>query len=274
MRESDGHGRGGSHRGGGGSDGEPVCGGGGAAAGEPPAEQQIDLSKVSARTNLNETAFFFPTCVSDKDGRVTMKFTMPEALTEWKFMGFAHDSQMRGGSISDTAVTSKDLMVEPLPPRFVREGDVLEFTVKVTNQSPTRQAGTVRLTLSDARTLEPVDDQLDNTNSDRSFDIPSQAVRELLMATAGPRRHGIPDLQGGRFHRPSVRRRGRLPAGALAAHPGDRIAAAADPRCGTKKFEFTNCWSRPTPTRCRHQSLTVQMVFATGLVCRAGSCLT
>ncbi len=51
-------------------------------------------------------------------------------------------------------------MVEPLPPRFVREGDVLEFTVKVTNQSPTRQAGTVRLTLADARTLEPVDDRL------------------------------------------------------------------------------------------------------------------
>ncbi len=78
---------------------QPVSAAGGAAAGEPPAEQQIDLSKVSARTNLNETAFFFPHLVSDKDGRVTMKFTMPEALTEWKFLGFAHDSQMRGGSM-------------------------------------------------------------------------------------------------------------------------------------------------------------------------------
>ena len=76
-----------------------------------------------------------------------MKFTMPEALTEWKFLGFAHDAQLRSGSLTDTAVTSKDLMVEPLAPRFVREGDVIEFTVKVTNQSPTRQTGTVRLTL-------------------------------------------------------------------------------------------------------------------------------
>ena len=121
-----------------------------AARGKPP----VDLSKVSARKNLNETAFFFPHLISGQRRPVSrMTFTMPEALTEWKFLGFAHDSQMRSGSFTDTAVTSKDLMVEPLAPRFVREGDVLEFTVKVTNQSPTRQTGTVRLSLSDARTL-------------------------------------------------------------------------------------------------------------------------
>jgi hypothetical protein len=102
----------------------------------------IDLSKVSARKNLNETAFFFPKLISDKDGIVRMEFTMPEALTKWKFLGFAHDKEMRSGFLSDSMVTAKDIMVQPNPPRFLREGDKIEFTVKVSNQSPTIQKGT------------------------------------------------------------------------------------------------------------------------------------
>ncbi len=49
---------------------------------------------------------------------------MPEALTEWKFLGFAHDNELRGGFLTGTTVTAKDLMVQPNPPRFLREGDV------------------------------------------------------------------------------------------------------------------------------------------------------
>ena len=60
----------------------------GGTAGGAPA---IDLSKVSARQNLNETAFFFPHLMTDAEGRVTMKFTMPEALTQCKFLGCPHD---------------------------------------------------------------------------------------------------------------------------------------------------------------------------------------
>ena len=103
-----------------------------------PAGQGPDLSKVSARKNLNETAFFFPHLISDSDGKVKIEFTMPEALTQWKFMGFAHDKALRR-LLQDKAVTAKDLMVQPNPPRFLREGDVLEFTVKVVqpvNQPP------------------------------------------------------------------------------------------------------------------------------------------
>ena len=68
---------------------------------------------------------------------------MPEALTKWKFMGFAHDKDLRSGFLTDSVVTAKDLMVQPNPPRFLREGDVLEFTVKVSNQRATRQKGKV-----------------------------------------------------------------------------------------------------------------------------------
>ena len=60
---------------------------------------------------------------------------MPEALTKWKFMGFTHDNELRSGFLSGSTVTAKDIMVQPNPPRFLREGDQLEFTVKVTNMT-------------------------------------------------------------------------------------------------------------------------------------------
>ena len=100
-----------------------------------------DLSNISARQNLNETVFFFPHLISDAEGEVKLEFTMPEALTKWKFMAFAHDSALRSGYLEDKVVTAKDLMIQPNPPRFVREGDEIEFTVKVSNQSPTKQTG-------------------------------------------------------------------------------------------------------------------------------------
>ena len=145
-----------------------------------------DLSKVSARTNLNETAFFFPKLTTGKDGSVRMEFTMPEALTKWKFMGFAHDASLRAGFLSGSAVTSKDLMVVPNPPRFLREGDELEFTVKVTNMSNARQHGKVRLTFADARTEKSRDEVLGNLSADKEFDIPAKESKTYSWRVSVP----------------------------------------------------------------------------------------
>ena len=195
------------------------------AASQPAAPaagqgQGPDLSKVSARKNLNETAFFFPHLISDSEGKVKIEFTMPEALTQWKFMGFAHDKGLRAGFLQDKAVTAKDLMVQPNPPRFLREGDVLEFTVKVSNQSADRLPGTVRLTLADARTGKSVDGALGNTKLDQTFDIPAKEWRELCLAADRARRSRPSHLQGRRLDQPPVRRRGRLPAHPFSTHPG------------------------------------------------------
>jgi uncharacterized protein YfaS (alpha-2-macroglobulin family) len=116
-----------------------------------------DLSTVTARKNLQETAFFFPQLLADADGSVRIEFTVPEALTRWKFLGFAHDKELRSAVLTDTAVTAKDLMVQPNPPRFLREGDTVEFTVKLTNMTDAPQSGTARLSFADATTMESVD---------------------------------------------------------------------------------------------------------------------
>jgi hypothetical protein len=151
-----------------------------------PAGPITKLKDVAARKNLNETAFFFPHLLSDKDGEVRIQFTMPEALTRWKFLGFAHDKELRASLLEGSAVTSRELMVQPHPPRFLREGDIVEFTVKVTNKGDASQKGVVRLTLADAQSGTSVDAALGNTATDRPFDIPAQASRTFAWRLRVP----------------------------------------------------------------------------------------
>ncbi len=231
--------------------------GGGEGGAAPP---QPDLSQVSARQNLNETAFFLPHLMADDEGRVKLEFTMPEALTEWKFMGFGHDNALRSGYLQDKVITAKDLMVQPNPPRFLREGDVLEFTVKVSNQSPTRQTGAVRLSFADARTGDAVDTQLGNTTTDQSFDVPAGESKSYAW------RLSVPDGMGFLTYK-AVGSTGRLSDGEEGYLPvlSRRILVTESlplPIRGpeTKKFEFTKLINSGDSDSLRHQSLTVQMV--------------
>jgi hypothetical protein len=224
---------------------------------QPPGP---NLGEVSARTNLNETAFFFPQLLSDKDGEVKLEFTMPEALTKWKFLGFAHDRELRGGYLTDSVVTAKDLMIQPNPPRFVREGDVIEFTVKVTNQSPTRQTGAVRLTLADARTGSSVDAALANTAGDQAFDIPSKESRSFSW------RLSVPDDIGFLTYK-AVGSTGRLSDGEEGYLPvlSRRIFITESlplPIRGaqTKTFDFTRLRQSGQSDTLKNKQVTVQMV--------------
>lgn len=149
-----------------------------AIAPEPKAAApKADAPAPAVRKNLRETAFFFPTLLSDSNGVVRIQFTSPEALTKWRFLGFAHDRAMRSGLLEATAVTSKELMVQPNPPRFLREGDAVEFTVKVINTSGAAQRGRVELRFSDAATAAAMDAALGNTPPETAFEIPARESR-------------------------------------------------------------------------------------------------
>ena len=82
-------------------------------------KEETNFTGIQIRKNFNETAFFYPHLLTDKDSSVTIEFTVPEALTTWKFMGFAHGTDCQAGGIVGETVTQKDLMVQPNPPRFL-----------------------------------------------------------------------------------------------------------------------------------------------------------
>ena len=233
----------------------------GRAEPEPPTTLPTpDLDQISARKNLNETAFFFPHLLSDTEGVVRIEFTIPEALTEWRFLGFAHDNQLRSGFLTGTTVTAKDLMVEPNPPRFVREGDIIEFTVKVTNQSPARQTGKVSLTLADARTLEPRDEALDNRSPEQTFDVPSQESRTYSWRLTIPDECDFLTYRAvGATSRLSDGEEGYLPVLSRRIMVTESLPLPVrGPQ--TKEFEFTKLLNSGQSQTLRHQSLTVQMV--------------
>jgi len=89
----------------------------------------------SMRENLNETAFFYPQLQTDGKGNVSIKFTLPEGLTTWRFIGISHDEEMNHGYLTDEVVAKKSLMIQPNMPRFVRIGDEAMVSARLFNQS-------------------------------------------------------------------------------------------------------------------------------------------
>ena len=114
------------------------------------------LDNVQVRENLNETAFFYPALESDNNGNVAIRFTLPESVTTWKFMGLAHDKEMRNGLLVDEAVAQKTVMVQPNMPRFLREGDKSTIVVKLFNTSDKKVNGNARMQILDAETQKVV----------------------------------------------------------------------------------------------------------------------
>ena len=117
---------------------------------EASAQEDLALEEtdnVHLRTNFAETAFFYPQLRTDANGEVNIEFTLPESLTEWKFMGLAHTREMDYGSIVAKAVASKDFMLQPNLPRFVRVGDEVNVAASLVNLSDKKIQGTVRMEL-------------------------------------------------------------------------------------------------------------------------------
>lgn len=110
------------------------------------------VGQPEIRQNLQETAFFYPQLTTDEAGRVSLKFTLPESLTTWRFMGLAHTDDLMYGMLEGKAVASKDVMIQPNMPRFVRQGDEAVISARVFNTSSKEVSATVWLTLSDPET--------------------------------------------------------------------------------------------------------------------------
>lgn len=138
---------------------------------ESAATQPSKPEPVQPRKNFNETAFFLPELHTDSTGAIAFSFTMPEALTRWKFMALAHTKDAAFGYSSKEIVTQKELMVQPNAPRFLREGDKMEFSAKIVNLTDKELTGTAQLELVDAITNQSVDGWFRNAFPNQYFTV-------------------------------------------------------------------------------------------------------
>ncbi len=143
--------------------------------------EEVDLGNVKARSNFSETAFFFPDLKTNEKGEVIIKFTIPESLTRWKMMGFAHSKDLKYGFIQKELITQKELMVMPNPPRFFRENDLIEFPVKISNVSDKDLTGIAQLQFFDALTMKPLDNLFVNSNDNKPLDFKVAAGQNISL---------------------------------------------------------------------------------------------
>ena len=216
------------------------------------------LGHVKARTNLNETAFFYPQVETNSKGEIILKFTAPEALTRWKFLGLAHSKDLKIGTIQEEIVTQKELMVMPNAPRFFREGDQMTFTAKVSNLAETDLDGTAQLMLFNATNMQPIDAEFKNLNPIVNFTAKKGQSAKLAWDIVVP--FGISAVTY------------RVVAQAGAYTDGEEMALPVlsnrmlvtesmplpSKGIGTKNFTFNKLINSGTSTSLKHHKLTLE----------------
>ncbi|MDH5399754.1 MAG: MG2 domain-containing protein, partial [Cyclobacteriaceae bacterium] len=139
---------------------------------KPTLQKPTPLDNIQARTNFNETAFFYPHLTTNEAGEILISFTMPEALTRWKFMGLAHSKDLKTGQLTAETITQKDLMVYPNAPRFFREGDRMTFSSKITNLADKDLKGTAKIFFFNALNMQPIGAEILRSNDTNPFTLP------------------------------------------------------------------------------------------------------
>lgn len=138
---------------------------------DTPEDKKPSLEGIKIRKNLQETAFFFPQLATDAEGNISFNFTAPEALTKWKLQLLAHTKNLNAATTTLETVTQKELMILPNPPRFLREGDKIVLSSKISNLSTENLNGIIELQLLDALTNKAIDGELKNNTARLDFSV-------------------------------------------------------------------------------------------------------
>ena len=151
------------------------------------------------RENLNETAAFFPQAAVDQNGRITLKFRLPESVTTWRIMGLVTDKELNHGSITSDAVAQKDVMIVPNMPRFVRLGDRAQISAQIFNTTVHPVQGKALIELSDPESEAVVFSQTKDFSVDVeqtaavTFDYLPEGMPRLLVCKVMAKGEGFSD---------------------------------------------------------------------------------
>ncbi|MDR1170954.1 MAG: hypothetical protein LBL24_00710 [Bacteroidales bacterium] len=150
-------------------------------------EKTLSPAAIPLRTDFSETAFFYPELRTGEKGEILVEFTVPEALTRWNMLGFAHTKDFKTGRTAGSLITQKQVAISANLPRFFRAGDTLTLSAKVNNLTEKDMTGKALLRLYDAFTMQPVDVQMLQTDGTQSFAVKagqSAAVQWKLAVPA------------------------------------------------------------------------------------------
>lgn len=153
-----------------------------------PPTQAIPVPISQLRTNFNETAFFYPSLLTNENGDVVLSFTMPQSNTTWKLQLLANTTDLKYGMLTKEVITSKPLMVVPNLPRFLRQGDEVTITTQVINQSDKEMIGRVRLELFDPANDQPI---VCLTKSEKPFTLPADSTTTISWTITVPATDGL-----------------------------------------------------------------------------------
>ena len=126
---------------------------------------------IALRTNFSETAFFYPHLRTNEQGEILIEFAIPEALTRWNMLGFAHTKDFKVGNVQNSLITQKQVAISANLPRFFRTGDTLTLSAKVNNLTENELNGNALLRFYDAFTMQPVDAQILQTAGTQRFAV-------------------------------------------------------------------------------------------------------
>ncbi|OCX53085.1 hypothetical protein BEL04_01850 [Mucilaginibacter sp. PPCGB 2223] len=141
---------------------------------------------IAIRKNFNETAFFYPQLHTGENGEILLDFTMPEALTSWKFKAFAHTKDLKNGYYETQIVTQKQLSITANTPRFLREGDTITISARIANLTTTALKGKVNLQLFNGVNMQPISLLLNATDAHQDFDITASATKAVSFRMVIP----------------------------------------------------------------------------------------
>ena len=158
---------------------------------EKITDDPIELGDVKVRTNFNETAFFYPHLLLGEDGSVAFEFEVPESLTQWKVWVSALTKDLSGGSVTKFARTSKELMVRPYLPRFLRSGDRAFIDVLVNNAGDKPLSGKLDFDVLDPITLKSVANDFKLVNNKQSFKVAVGKSSKLRFSIIAPKELGM-----------------------------------------------------------------------------------
>ncbi|WP_293788521.1 alpha-2-macroglobulin [uncultured Pedobacter sp.] len=159
----------------------------------PTLRKEVEALKyqkpnIAARTNFNELAFFYPQLLTDNKGEIKIEFTIPQSLTRYKMMGFAHTKDLKTATITNELVTQKQLAVAINAPRFFREGDTILLSAKLNNLAGKKLAGNASLALTDALTGKQVQIFEANDKAEKTFEVDNEGnsvIKWTLIIPSG-----------------------------------------------------------------------------------------